>query len=317
MTLYVAKDRDTTAVSRTALRVPDGRRVRRSWTALIEDRIGTHHSGNDAGVPMIALMTLPAVVVALAAARYLGALAALVAGSIVLFITGPIVPLATRRRRRRSWRWRGPGAEAVADRAATGQTRLLTAESERTTFDGAMAAADRVADTWPALDGLIDTDEAGPLLAEALWEIAGVLTRRQELKAVLAGLTRPDFAGLPADDPTAARLQDQIRATKQALSAVEIDLATRQANLRRAEDTGRSFIRERDMREAIQAAERSLRATQDPALPAPDPAATPTHASTAAPAPAPDPAADLAEHTEQVLAAYRELTTTPHPNDTE
>jgi len=187
----------------------------------------------------------------------------------------------------------------------------LTAAAERTAFDRVGATADRVAETWPALDGLIDVAEAKTLLAEALWEIAGVLARRQELSEVLTQLTRPDFAALSTAAATASKLQTQIRATKEALSAVEIDLAGREASLRRAEEAGRTFVRDREMHEAIRAAERSLAATSpDPALAAlsPDPAL-------AAAAPTSDPAADLAEHTHLVLAAYRELTTTLHPGD--
>jgi hypothetical protein len=36
--LFVARDRDTTVISRSVLRVPDGRRVRRGWSALVEIR---------------------------------------------------------------------------------------------------------------------------------------------------------------------------------------------------------------------------------------------------------------------------------------
>jgi len=322
MGLYVAKDRDRTVISRVGLRVPDGRPVRRAWGALVEVRIPGHQVRVDPTGPMIAFIGLPPVVVVLAGLHYLGPLAAVLAGGLVLLLTSSIVPRFFRHRYGRSrLEPVGAGRSKVAPAdggqsrvepvsggrgsrvaPAAGATRELTAAAERAAFGRAVATADRVAETWPALGGLVDVPEAEMLLAEALWEIAGVLARRQELIAVLAQLTRPDFATLSPADGTAAKLRTQIRATKEALSAVEIDLAGREASLRRAEEAGRTFIREREMREAIRAAERSLAAAPpDPALDA---------------RPTPDPAADLAEHTHLVLAAYRELTATLHPEDT-
>ncbi|WP_051807940.1 hypothetical protein [Actinoplanes subtropicus] len=302
MGLYVAKDRNRTVVSRTGLRVPGGRglrvpggrRVRRAWGSLAEERVPGHQVRVDPTLPTILVIGLPTIVAVLAVLRYFGPMMALVAGLVVLCLTGFLVPRFVRRYlvRRHLGRRGIVGLEGGIE---------LTAAAERTAFDRAVTVADRVAKTWPALDGLIDVPEAENLLAEALWEIAGGLARRQELKAVLAQLTRPDFAAAPPADATAAKLQTQIRATKEALSAVEIDLAGRLASLGRAEEAGRTLIREREMHEAIRAAERSLATTS------PDPA-------TAA-APASDPAADLAEHTHLVLTAYRELTTTLHPDD--
>jgi hypothetical protein len=307
MGLHVAKDRHRTLISRTGRRAPDGRQVDHAWGALVEERARGHQVSADPAPPIIALTGLPAIVVLLAGLEYLGAFAAVLACGLTMLVTGALVFRFARRRAPR------PRVTAEAE------GRELTTEAERAAFDRAMATADRVAATWPALDGLVDVPEAETLLAEALWEIAGVLARRQELTAVLAQLTRPDFAALSPADATAARLQTQVRATKEALSAVEIDLARREASLRRAEEAGRGFIREREMREAIRAAERSLASTADPALTstAADPALAsaggPTPAFTARPAP--DPAAELAEQTQLVIAAYRELTTTLHPED--
>jgi hypothetical protein len=295
MGLYVAKDRNRTVISRTGLRVADGRRVRRAWGALAEERVPGHQVRTDPRPPMVALVGLPPIVVVLAGLYYMGPYVAFVGGALVLLLAVLIVPRLVRRRPLRV-----PAGEGVE----------LTSPAERTAFDRSLDTADRVASTWPALDGLIDRPEAEAQLSDALWEIAGVLARRQELRAVLAQLTRPDFATAAPDGETAAKLQAQIRATKEALSAVEIDLAGREASLRHAEEAGRTFIRERDMLEAIRAAERSLGAASS------GPALSSASAASAASAaePARDPAADLAEHTHLVLAAYRELTTTLHPD---
>ncbi|GIF18464.1 hypothetical protein BJ973_008578 [Actinoplanes tereljensis] len=283
MGLYIARDRNTTVISRAVLHVHDGRRVRRSWSALVETRVPERHTPPDRSVPVVVAIGLPPVLVTLIALRFLGIELAIVLGVFLLLTLISVVPAIHGRRARRSRQQPGPDA------------RRLTAAAERTAFDRAVAIADRISETWPALGNLVDVPAAEALLADALWEITGLLVRRQELSAVLADLTRPDFVGLSPADGTAERLQAQIRATKQALSGVEIDLAGREASLRRAEEAGRTFIREREMRQAIQAAERSLGTQPEAARPA-------------------DPAADLAEQTQLVLSAYRELTAGLRPD---
>ncbi|WP_213005390.1 hypothetical protein [Paractinoplanes toevensis] len=283
MGLYIARDRNTTVISRAGLRVRDGRRVRRSWAALVEIRVPEEPAPADRSLPVIVAVGLPPVLVTLAALHFLGIELALVLGVFLLLALSSVVPAIHGRRARRARQQPAPDA------------RTLTAAAERTAFDRAVATADRISETWPALGDLVDVSTAEALLADALWEIAGRLARRQELSAVLADLTRPAFAGLAPADGTAERLQAQIRATKEALSAIEIDLAAREASLRRAEEAGRTFIREREMRRAIQAAERSLGTRSEP------PRAT-------------DPAADLADQTQLVLTAYRELTAGLRPD---
>lgn len=98
---------------------------------------------------------------------------------------------------------------------------------------------------------------------------------------------------------TARELRTQTQATKAALAQVRADLAAREASMRRAEEAGRQFIRDQEMRQAIRAAEDTLREAP-PHLPPPQ-----------------DPATDLAERTQSVLAAYRELTAARHPGETD
>jgi hypothetical protein len=193
---------------------------------------------------------------------------------VLLFFT---VPLARRTLRAR----RSSGA---------GEVRSLASPAGRSAFDQAVAAADRISETWPELGDLVDEPAAEEMLAEALWEVSGLLARREELESVLGGLSRPEFAAAPLDDPTAHDLAAQLRATKEALSAIEIELAARLTSLRNAEEAGRAVTRERQMRDAIRAAERSLSTASDASTPPVDPAAV------------------LAERTEAVLVAYRELT---------
>lgn len=114
---------------------------------------------------------------------------------------------------------------------------------------------------------------------------------------MLGELGRPDFAA--ASDEIAGEARYQLGAARAAHAEIEAELVRREASLRRAEEAGRDFIREQDMRRAIRAAERSLRVAPPLGLP-PAP-------------PVQDAGADLAEHTRSVLDAYRELTAVLRP----
>ncbi|WP_433296785.1 hypothetical protein ACQP2F_39295 [Actinoplanes sp. CA-030573] len=313
MRLYVARDRTATLIGRSDPRVP-GHRVAHSSRALTEIRASEDPPPVEHSLPVVAGIWAPPALIVLVGSLYVGIVMAVALAVIALFTLGYAVPAIARSRPRKprpplAARSASPARRALsADPTGAGpqadpaDSRVLTADAERAAFDRAVATADRIAETWPALGDLIETDAAESLLAESLWEIAGALERHQELAAVLADLTRPDFAAVSPADGTAERLRAHIRATKEALAALEVDLAAREASLRRAEEAGRTFIREQQMREAIKAAERSLNT-----------AARPPFAAEAAP----DPAAELAEHTQVVLSAYRELTAslTPDPHD--
>jgi hypothetical protein len=184
-----------------------------------------------------------------------------------------------------------PGFRRRRNSPVVAAPRLTLAGPEREVFEGATRTVDRIRETWPRLGGLIAVPDAERSLADALWEIAAVLSRRQELSGVLAQLSRPDFAVRAPGDETAQELQTHRRAAEEALAVVDADLARRLASLHRADQAGREFIREEEMRAAIRAARESLGDAGDlPVLPVADPAA------------------ELADHTRSVLEAYRELT---------
>ena len=198
---------------------------------------------------------------------------------------------------------------------------ILYGERSQSAFDRSVAIADRISETWPALGPLVDTAEASIMLAEALWQIAAVLARRAELDSVLA--TDPMDLG-----EASIEVRSQVSAAKAARARVEAEFVRREASLRRAEDAGRDFIREQQMRQAVRAAEQTLRSVP-PGLSAaglssaglssdrlpdglsldglsPD-GLSRTAALSAGPAGL-DAGADLADQTRSVLAAYRELT---------
>ncbi len=86
--------------------------------------------------------------------------------------------------------------------------------SERATFDGALDLADRISDTWPELGGLVDPGDADVLLGGALWDLSGVLVRRQQLRRVLSDLDRSGYDDLPAGDATRELRQHRTSATQ-------------------------------------------------------------------------------------------------------
>ncbi|MCY1145166.1 hypothetical protein OWR29_44805 [Actinoplanes sp. Pm04-4] len=283
--VYVARDAAATVISRERLPMARARLVDRSWTALVEVTVPDVREPDEerkyGGASWIVVPPLAAGAIAAS----LGAAEIGIAVAAVAFFGVAYVEPVIRRR------W-----QARRSRPAPVSANILTAAAERVAFDEAVRLADAVSATWPRLGSLIDTAEAEPMLAEAVWEISSVLTRRQKLSRVLAELSRPDFAAQSPSDETALELHNQRQATEQALTTLEADLSQRMSNLRRAEQAGQAFIREDEMRRAISQAKETLGS--------PDP--TPSALTPA------DPAADLANQTRSVLDAYRELTAGLH-----
>jgi hypothetical protein len=280
--IYVARDVSATVVARQRLRMAGGRPVRRRWKALIETTSDTRDQQPRDAVIGTAVVAGPPILTGALTAAFAPIEIGIVVGGAVFFAMSYAGPLVRRRLAQK-----GP-------RATGGETYRLTTISERAAFDRVLATADRITETWPGLGALVDVFDAETMLADALWEIARVLARRQEVGAVLAELSRPDFMIADPSDETARELRVHRRAARAAMTRVETELVQREANLRRVEQAGRRLARELEMRRAIRAAEESLGTSSR----SPEPLG-PTSV---------DPAAELAEQTQSVLAAYRELT---------
>lgn len=275
--LYVARDESATVVSRIRL-CDSNARVTRPWSAVVETTALVPQELDDRRrMRSVAVIFVPAVAVTAVFASY-GQVEAGLGAAIAYFFGMSYLEPVLRRRRPRS------------AKPAPAEAHVLTSPADRAAFDRVVAVAGSISETWPSLEHLIDVAAAESMLAESLWEISGVLVRRQRLTAVLAELSRPDFAALSPTDATALELRTQLSATESALAELEIDLDRRESSLRRAEGAGRDFIREQEMRRAIRAAKESLGSS---GRPDPFPA---------------DAAAELADHTRWVLTAYRELT---------
>jgi hypothetical protein len=266
--IYVRRDEAVIVVSRRRLGRLGNRPVRRSWNTLVEI---PPRSGRPPGET--ALVFAPPVALGALAAALAPPEIGVAVGGVTLIASTYLTPQLRRRLAGRPLR--------------RPENVVLRSERARAAFDHALGLADRVSETWPALGGLVDAGEASVMLAEALWQIAAVLSRREELDAVL------EPAGFDPDTAS-VETRSQLSAARAARARVDAEFQRREAGLRRAEEAGRDFIREQQMREAVHHADRTLRA-MPPTAPA-------------TPGTALEPASDLAEHTHSVLAAYRELT---------
>ena len=290
--LYVARDDSVLVVSRQRLRTVGGRTSARRWPGAVETSSAAPDPEPPRSLVGAAVVAVPPVLIfglLLLVAGVDVAIAAMVALT-VFFASAYLTPVVRRAARRRTVE----AAGADTPRAVTGSSdnaRLLFDTEERTAFDQALDLADRISDTWPELGGLVDPADADIMLGSALWDLSGVLVRRQQVRRVLADLDRSRSDAPPGTD--AARELEQHRAgATQLLAGLDADVARRVGHLAAAERAGRDVIREREARRAVDDAARSLRGlTPDPLLPQT----------------AEDAGGELAERTETVLAAYREL----------
>ena len=281
--LYVARSGSVTIVARRRPWAPGTRIVRRRRFGALVERSPVVATSTWSAVDAAVVFLPPLFVFGLVAAFFGGPFAGFGAACAVFFLMAYVHPAFRR---------------GLDDRTVTNEAagrRVLTQSTGREVFGKALESADRISETWPSLESLVPTAEAEAMLAEALWDLSGVLVRAERLHKVLVELSRPEFAQRSAWDDTAREVEQQRRATRAALVELNEEVARRVSGIRRAEDAGCAFIREKEMRRAIQAAEESLRHIRDEAHPAL------ASRSTA------DAAADLAEHTQSVLDAYREL----------
>ncbi|GIF11712.1 hypothetical protein [Actinoplanes teichomyceticus] len=188
----------------------------------------------------------------------------------------------------RFWRWQARAARpAVFAAPRDPGSRVLWSAPERQAFARALTASHRVRRTWPALSGMIDAPLADRSLTRALDELATLLARRQELRRVRAGLDATRDADIPADSPARIAADTQReradRLWRETGAAADRILRSIEAAAR----AGESFIRERQVAATARDAERALARVGG--------------------VPAADSAPELAERTEVVIAAYRDL----------
>jgi hypothetical protein len=168
---------------------------------------------------------------------------------------------------------------------------LLDSRDQQALHRGRAAVA-QVVEAWPRVGGLVGVGDPTPALAEALWDLAGVLAHRQAVRG-----TRDDLARATVGLPPASRVWREIASRREQAESELVDL-DREAGRRLAYLSGLAsecgrFVLEQD---ALAHARRAvLRA--DLVLGRAAPVAVAGNGSE-----------ELAERTRAVLSAYRELT---------
>jgi hypothetical protein len=188
-----------------------------------------------------------------------------------------------------AWRRQARAAQIAAFAVPRdSESRVLWTAAERTAFDGALASSRRVRATWPALAGMIDPGLADRSLTRALDELATVLARRQELRRLRADLSGVEVADIPADSPARAAVTEQAERADELWHSTGATAERILRSIDTAARAGESFLRERQVAATARYAELTLaRVTGNSAVAESGP--------------------ELADRTEAVIAAYRDL----------
>ena len=274
--LHIGIDTEKIVVAPYPIRMRTGR-ARRERTGSVTEVLPVPSSGRSREVRLtfVARLALPLIFAA----------AALFAAGLPGWLATGAAAAAIAEIWRRQARAARPGILAVPqdDRA-----RVLRAPEERAAFDRAVVVSRRVRRTWPALPDMIDPVVADRALTLALDDLATLMSRRQEIRRLrteLAGVRRQD---VPADSPAVAALAAQrVRVEQLWLETGE------QANrilrsINTAALAGETFLREQRIGATARAAEAVL-------------------AELTLGAPPAENGPELADRTEAVITAYREL----------
>ncbi len=203
-----------------------------------------------------------------------------------------VVDIVGRRIARRLLRPRGEHLREITDKP--GRADLATAR----------AAIKRTERAWPQL-GVLADEQPAPVLAEALWQLAGDLRRRAELYDALDA-ARQLLTDLPPAEPARVEVEHRRAQLTDALDRVQDSISGRLDRLDRLADAC--------VRQAIAQAARlrlaDLHRRTERLLAAESAGSAGDGRDGAG-----DPAAELAERTEAVISAYRELTGTRLADD--
>lgn len=274
--LHIGIDTEKIVVAPSPLKMRTGR-ARRERTGSVTEVLPVRPSGRSREVRLtfVARLALPLIFVS----------AALFAAGLPAWLSAGAAVAAIAEIWRRQARASRPGIVAVPrdDRA-----RVLRSPEERAAFDRAVVVSRRVRRTWPALPDMIDPVAADRALTLALDDLAGLMSRRQDirrLRAELAGVRRQD---VPADSPAVAALTAQRVRVEQLWQETGEQANRILRSINAAALAGETFLREQQIGATARAAEAVLAEL------------------TLGPAPAED-GPELADRTEAVITAYREL----------
>lgn len=280
LVLFVARDDTVVVVSNAPLKLAGGRADTHRWGSVLE--ISPPESGN---LPMIervagwsAFWLFVATILPVAAGMAWWPVPLLF--SVIAVAVRVFVP------------WlRQPGVVPVPDPdQRPAGCHLLFDDEDREIFLGAMDLGERAFRTWPLLGDLVDAPVAQRLMAHALFDLAAILERRQGLRELLDLVAERAPEAAEHDGPAARRLQRQEEEITASLTELDSEIDRRIADLTAVAVAGESFIREREMSELARDVDQALVELRPEELPSQQ-----------------DPGAELADQTEAVLSAYREL----------
>jgi hypothetical protein len=279
--LYIGHDRAMTVVSNLPPNVEGGSARTYRWGRIAELAPG----GRPAGLTRArrGLVVGISLFVASAGLAFFGiewALLPALAGTAVVGVAGDLAG-----REKRPGVIRAPASDPEGEHNC-----LLVGHEERDNMWAAIVVGRRICETLPALAGMIEPRTAERLLANALYDLAKVLKRRQDLRGLEFELRQQPHLGLPADNPAVRKLLAQRDRVTQALSDLDADVRRRMAGLETAAVASDNFLREREISWVTSRADQTLASLVPADLPG-----------------APDSGVELAEEVEAVLAAYREL----------
>ncbi len=277
--LHVGADADTTVVSLVAVRLRSGR-ARHRRAGSVNHVVPVPPSGRSRAQRTRTAVRLGAVLATLCTVLAALGVPWLLPAAVAVLLLGQFV--------RDQARAAAPGVLALPGPQVA--AHVLHAVPDRQTFARCVAMADRIRATWPALRDMIDPGVAEPLLRRALWELAGVLGRRQEIRRLRAELGDVRLTGLPADSPAVRALREQRAEVERLWRDADADVERHCARLRTAVAAGEDLIREQQVGRTARDAQLVL-----------------ARLSTAGAPVAGAAGEDLADRTAAVTAAYREL----------
>ena len=272
-TLYVAHDEKLVIVSRLPLEVVGGRGLSYGWGSVLE--LTPADRSDDRGPRPGVLYSLALIFGVLGALVLVGGAfwGGLVLLAAIATAGGTVL---------HGWRQRPGVISAPRLETEPDQHHVLVDERDRQVFSDAIDLCQRTSETWPSLGALVDVPVAERQLAQALFDLAGALERRQELRELHADLAEHDGA---------FELAPRILRATSALAASDDEVGRRLAALNAVAVAGEELIRDQRIDALGREADEAL-----------------ARLTAAGPAVVPDAGSELAERTEAVLRAYRELT---------
>jgi hypothetical protein len=274
--LHIGIDTEKIVVAPYPLKMRTGR-ARRDRTGSVTEVLPVAPSGRSRAVRLtfVARLALPLIFVS----------AALFAAGLPWWLSAGASAAVVAEIWRRQARAARPGIIAVP---RDDQAKVLWAPEERAAFDRAVVVSRRIRRTWPSLPDMIDPVVADRALTLALDDLATLMSRRQEVRRLRAELSEVRRHDVPADSPAVAALATQRVRVEQLWQETGEQANRILRSINAAALAGETFLREQRIGATARAAEAVL-------------------AELTVGAPPAENGPELADRTEAVITAYREL----------